>query len=607
MRRARIFITTVVTSWPCGDTGLMTTQSAAPIFAPTPTGELSAEQRAHLDGIVAGAEVGESRWAAMDLPARVTLLADVHRSVAAAADDWVAAAVRAKGLDASSPLVGEEWISGPYCTLTALLALQESLSALAAGRSTVDRLRPGSAPGGRVTVPALPSNEFEYLLLHGFTADVWIKPGVTAEQVRSRAGLGAQTPSATNGVGLVLGAGNITSIAPLDVLYELVAHNRVVVLKLNPTLDELLPAYEAAFAPLIHLGVLAIVVGGGDVGGYLAQHDGISHVHITGSAATHDLIVWGSGQDAAKRRAEGTPLLATPITSELGGVSPIIVVPGDWSAADLAFQAQHVATQRLHNGGYNCIAGQVVVLSSDWPQRDDFVAQLRIAMDKAPGREAWYPRSADRVADAAAAYVDADRLGPDGGRLLVDARGSDAASVVQTTEYFSPVLGIVDAPGTGQAFLDTAVDLVNSDFVGTLGANVLVDPTTLKALGDGFEDAIARLEYGTIAINAWTGVGFLTAYASWGAFPGHTLKDVQSGIGIVHNAFLLADVERTVVRGPFRPFPRSAVGGEFALSPKPPWFVSARTARTTGELLTRFAADPSWAKLPRIFGSAFLA
>jgi aldehyde dehydrogenase (NAD(P)+) len=585
----------------------MTTQSTAPIFAPTPEGQLSAPTREGLDALVAGMKQGESRWAAMGLSARVDLLADVHRSVAASAAEWVAGAVRAKGLEAASPLVGEEWLSGPYCTLTALLALQHSLAAVARGRSPIEGKHLGTAPGSRVTVPALPSNRFEYLLLHGFTADVWMKPGVTADQVRSRAGLGAQTPSETDGVGLVLGAGNITSIAPLDVIYELVANNRVVLLKLNPTLDELLPAYEAAFAPLIDLGLLAIVVGGGDVGGYLAQHGGISHVHITGSAATHDLIVWGRGEDADRRRAAGTPLLKTPITSELGGVSPIIVVPGDWSAADLAFQAEHVATQRLHNGGYNCIAGQVVVLSSDWPQRDAFVEQLRIAMDTAPSRRAWYPRSAERVAAAAAAYGNAERLGPDGGRLLVDARGSDAASVVETTEYFSPVLGIVDVPGTGQAFVDAAVDRVNRDFVGTLGANVLVDPATMKVLGAGFEDAIARLEYGTVAINAWTGVGFLTANASWGAFPGHTLDDVQSGIGVVHNAFLLADIERTVVRGPFRPFPRSAIGREFALSPKPPWFVSARSARTTSELLTHFAADPSWAKLPRIFGSAFMA
>jgi aldehyde dehydrogenase (NAD(P)+) len=49
------------------------------------------------------------------------------------------------------------------------------------------------------------------------------------------------------------------------------------------------------------------------------------------------------------------------------------------------------------------------------------------------------------------------------------------------------------------------------------------------------------------------------------------------------------------------------VGGEFSLAPKPPWFVSARSARRTGQLLTRFAAKPSWFKLPRIFASAFRA
>ena len=583
---------------------MTTTEPTVPATA-VPT--LDASIRGDLDSAISQLSEGESRWAKMTVPARVSLLSQVHASVAAAADQWVDAATRAKNLDPDSPFVGEEWISGPYVVLSSLLALQHTLGAIASGTSPIADKKLGTAPGGRVSVPVLPANAYEALLLHGFSAEVWMKPGTSVDSVRSSAGLGARTPTETNGVGLVLGAGNITGIPPLDVLYELIAHNRVALLKLNPVMDRMLAPYSAAFKPLIDLGLLRIVTGAGDVGSYLANHPGISHVHITGSAATHDLIVWGTGPGVADRKASGTPLLKKPITSELGGVAPIIVLPGAWSQADLKYQAEHVVTQRLHNGGYNCIAGQVVVLSSDWPQREDFVEQLRIAMDKAPGREPWYPRSGERVAAAAAAYGDAERLGPDGGRLLVDARGSDAASVVETTEYFSPVLGIVDEPGTGQAFLDAAVDLVNHDFVGTLGANVLVDPATRRALGDGFEDAIARLEYGTIAINAWTGVGFLTANASWGAFPGHTLQDVQSGIGVVHNAFLLADIERTVVRGPFRPFPRSAVGGEFALTPKPPWFVSARSARTTGELLTRFAADPSWAKLPRIFGSAFMA
>jgi hypothetical protein len=42
--------------------------------------------------------------------------------------------------------------------------------------------------------------------------------------------------------------------------------------------------------------------------------------------------------------------------------SPVIVLPGGWSNADLKFQADLVATMRLHNGGHNCIASQVPVL-----------------------------------------------------------------------------------------------------------------------------------------------------------------------------------------------------------------------------------------------------
>ena len=560
--------------------------------------------RRRLDAMIENLRAGEQRWAALDVPGRAALLARVHTSVARQAESWVAGAVRAKGLAPRSPLVGEEWISGPYCTLSALLALQHSLEAIAGGASPIDGKKLGTAPGGRVTVPALPTSAYEYLLMHGFSAEVWMKPGVSAEQARTTAGLGARTPTQSGGIGLVLGAGNITSIAPLDVLYELVAHNRVVLLKLNPTMDDLLEPYLAAFAPLIHLGVLAITTGGGDVGSYLAHHPDIDHVHITGSAATHDLVTWGPGPAGAARREEGAPLLQKPISSELGGVSPIIVVPGEWSDADLRFQAEHVATQRLHNGGYNCVASQVVILSEAWPQREAFVRELRHALTTAPTRTPWYPGSDDRVAAAATTYESAERLG-DTGRLLIDARGAESAHELETTEYFSPVVGIVDVPGTGQAFLDAAVDHANHELVGTLGANILAAPDTIKDLGDGFDEALARLEYGTIAVNAWTGVGFFTANAPWGAFPGHTLQDVQSGIGVVHNAYLLRDTERTVVRGPFRPFPRSIAGGEFSLSPRPPWFVTAATARRTGQLLTRFMSAPSWAKLPGIFASAF--
>jgi len=561
---------------------------------------------AELDAMIAELSAGEIRWARTPLSERAGLLGAVHAAVAEQAENWARTASEIKDLAAASPLVGEEWISGPYSVLTATSKLAASVGRIGRGESPLAQSRFGTAPGNRVTVQVLPHNAHEALLLHGFRAEVWMPPGVTAGTVKATAGLGELHPTRTQGIGLVLGAGNITSIPPLDVLYELIANNRVVLLKLNPVLSRMLPVYQAALAPLVRHGVVRIVMGDGAVGGYLAHHANISHVHMTGSATTHDAVVFGPGSSGAERKAAGTPLLDKTITSELGGVSPIIVLPGRWTRRDLRYQAEHVATQRLHNGGYNCIAGQMVVLSRDWPQKAAFLAELRGAIGRAPARQAWYPGSDQRVAALAAAYPSAERLG-DGGRLLVVIGEGDDHSVIGSTEAFSPVLGVIELPGTGASFLDSAVDTVNRDFVGTLGANIIADPRTIRSLGAGFREAIARLRYGTIAINVWTGLGFLTAAAPWGAYPGHTVADVQSGIGVVHNALLIDSPERTVASGPFRPFPRSIAHGEFALFPKPPWFVTARSAAATGRLLTGFAARPSWLRMPGVFAAAFRA
>jgi Aldehyde dehydrogenase family len=589
-----------------GDPMTITDPKAPSASAPGANAALDADSKQRLDDIVATLAGNEKTFAAMSVADRAALLGRVHATVADAAPEWVDAAARIKGLDTDSPYVGEEWTSGPYAVLVALAMLRETLTAISAGKSPLRGKKFGRAPGNRVSIPVLPSSAQESILFNGFRTEVWMPPGVTAETATARAGLGELDPTRTDGVGLVLGAGNVTSIPPLDVFYEIFANNRISLLKLNPVLAAMEPAYRKALAPLIEAGLLEIVQGGGEVGSYLAHHAGISHVHITGSAATHDVVVWGPGEAGRERRTAGTPLLKKPITSELGGVSPIIIVPGTWSKADLTFQAEHVATQRLHNGGYNCIAGQIVVLSSDWEQRDAFVAELRAALDRAPARPAWYPGSDDRVSAAAKSYPNSERRAGNT-RLLVDISADDDASTLQTTEYFSPVLGVVDLPGTGIDFLARAVETVNTDFLGTLGANVLIDPSTRKKLGAAFMEQIANLRYGTIAINTWTAFGYLTPGAPWGGYPGATLADVQSGIGVVHNALLIDGAERSVAYGPFRPFPRSFAGGEAALFPKPPWFVTARSAATTGRLLVNYAKKPSWLRMPAVFGAAFKA
>lgn len=558
--------------------------------------------RTELEAALGELQEGELRWAGVSHAERAQILLGVAEAAITHAESWVEAACSVKEIDPASALAGEEWLSGPYSIAMNAATLAHSLERLASGQSPIAGAKVSPCGDDRVAVDVFPSSIWDRLLLSGFSAKVWLQPGVTTAQARAAAGLAQRRPEQTDGTSVVLGAGNITSIAVLDTLYELVANNRVVILKLNPVMDRLLGPTVDVLRPLIDRGVVRVVTGGVDVGSYLVEHAGVGHVHITGSTQSHDAIVFGIGPDGAARKAKGQPRLAKSITSELGGVSPTIVVPGRWSKRDLRFQAEHVATQRLHNGGYNCIATQVVVVSADWADKDAFLEALRGELESAPPRPAYYPGSDQRVEDALAAHPEATACAP--GRVLISPLRADDDAPIFTTEYFSPVLAVVEIPGSGPSFLAAAAEFANQRLVGTLGANVIVPPRTRRSLGAAFDTFIASLRYGTIAINAWTAVGYLTAAAPWGGFPGAKPTAVESGVGVVHNALLLADTERTVVEGPFRPFPRSLGTGHASISPRPPWFVRNRTAGHTGRLLVRFLSKPSAAKLPRIFHSA---
>ena len=125
----------------------------------------------------------------------------------------------------------------------------------------------------------------------------------------------------------MLGAGNVSAIPMLDVLYCLFVDGHVVVLKMNPVNEAYGPVFARVLEPLIRDGYLAIVYGGADVGEHLTGSDLVDTVHITGSERTHDTIVFGPGAVGQEAKAAGTPRFGKPIRSELGGASPTIVVP----------------------------------------------------------------------------------------------------------------------------------------------------------------------------------------------------------------------------------------------------------------------------------------
>jgi hypothetical protein len=115
-----------------------------------------------------------------------------------------------------------------------------------------------------------------------------------------------------------------------------------------------------------------------------------------------------------------------------------------------------------------------------------------------------------------------------------------------------------------------------------------VHPATEEEHADALARAVADLRYGGIGINVWPGVIYGLVSPSWGAYPGHTAEDIQSGVGVVHNAFLFDHAEKSVVRAPFR------------IRPTPPWFSDHKNLLDLGRKLVAFEAKPSWGAFLRV-------
>jgi len=546
-------------------------------------------------------------WARTSPADRLKLLEAVKTATYEVAEEWAELSAEQKGIPEGSPLAGEEWTSGPWAMLAALDNYRFTLANIEGNRH-IAGLKKRKGGHDQTIVSVFPHSIFDRLLLSGVYADVWMERGVTPANLSENTAAAYREPAGARAgkLSLVLGAGNISSISPLDVLHKLIAEHAVVILKLNPVNACLHDVLYASLYPLIDRGFVRVVRGGTDVGQYLCNHPLVEDIHITGSGASHDAIVFGTGAEGSRRKAANDPLNKRPITSELGAVCPTIVVPGPWTKADLRFQAEQVATQKLHNSGFNCVACQLLVMPADWSQTEAFRTELQRVLAGASKRALYYPGAKQRLADFTTNYA-AEREAASGGScVVVPLRATNDVHVTQN-EVFAPALGEVLLPGAdaGQ-YLRQAIRYCNENLRGTLGANIVIHPRTRAELGDRFEQILTDFHYGCIAVNTWTGLGFLLTQTPWGAFPGHPLNDIQSGTGFVHNTFLFDRAERTVVYAPFRPFPRNLLHGSMTLLPRPPWFITNKRADKIGRHLVEFQYRPSWLKLPGIFFHALL-
>ncbi|MEM6926785.1 MAG: aldehyde dehydrogenase, partial [Myxococcota bacterium] len=321
----------------------------------------------------------------------------------------------------------------------------------------------------------------------------------------------------------------------------------------------------------------------------------------------HDAIVFGPGRDGERRKQAHAPRNPRPITSELGGVGASIVVPGPWSDADYRFQAEHLVTQKLHNGGFNCTASQLVILTAGWDGSVRLLQHLRqVLQEVVDQRPSFYPGTEERRQEVLSAHPRAQVIGTRAPFVLVEHLNPEADDLLYQQEVFGPMWGVLDLRYSDVGdYLHRAVEFANRKLAGTLSCQMVVHPRTLRENREAIDTAIHDLRYGTVAINAWSGVGFGMAFAPWGAYPGHAMHDVQSGIGVVHNALMLERTEKTVIHGPFSPFPRSVSRGSLHAAPKPIWFVTHRGAARAAEALTRLEATGNLSQYAQAVRAAF--
>jgi aldehyde dehydrogenase (NAD(P)+) len=243
----------------------------------------------------------------------------------------------------------------------------------------------------------------------------------------------------------------------------------------------------------------------------------------------------------------------------------------------------------------------MLVTATGWAQRDKFLDLVAQGLAQAPTRKAYYPGAFERYERLLAGHSNVERFGQGSPERLQWAmvRGLDSSQEdpLFRTEPFCGILSETSIASPDPLdFLDTATTFINERMWGTLSAMLVVPPKLEKDPGVAREldRTVADLRYGTVAINHWPALCYAVGTMPWGGHPSASLKDIQSGLGWVHNTYMLGGVDKSVVRGPL------------TVSPYPAWFFDNPKAARIAPAAADMEAAPSWLKLPGLLAKVLL-
>jgi aldehyde dehydrogenase (NAD(P)+) len=471
---------------------------------------------------------------------------------------------------------GEEWLGGPFVSiLTTQYYIEYLKGNLQLKEDNFDKVTN--------SYKVFPNKLIESLTFPLLKAEIRFNKSMSFNQIEEFRGFNQRIGKSDN-VTLVLGAGNVSSIPFLDTLFHLVAKRSAILLKLNPVNDYLLPVFEKVFEEFIDRGFISVVNGNLDTSRYLTKHRSIDSIHLTGSNYTYENIVYDRQLTDKERSLSTIPKLnKKPIFSELGNVTPIIIHPGKWSNSELKFQARKIATAKLNNSGFNCIAAQVIVLPKGWRSAEKLKKYIKFYLKKIGDTTSYYPGANESLinlktnenyelvneSSCSTPFMTAD--------LDMEEKYS-SSEVWNTTLYFKEL-----EYSDNESFTDISINYVNNELWGNLGASVLFKGSKKKNNVHIVNKYKNDLNYGTVAINEWSAIAFIIPTMPWGGYPGNKDNDIQSGQGYVHNAYFFESPLKGIVETNFR----------FSRFIDPPWFVNNKKAHRLFKNLTYYQANNS--------------
>jgi len=384
------------------------------------------------------------------------------------------------------------------------------------------------------------------------------------------------------GLMVVLGAGNQIFLSFVDILYAMFTRNYVVYFKQHPIRNYWNDLYERMFAPLISRGYLAIEAHStNERSSALVYHPEVDAFHMTGGKATHDLLVWGADPKEREQNLKANTPKLNNVTSELGAITPWVIVPGKYTKAEMKSQADILVAFVHNNASCNCNAPKCVVVAEDWDQKEEFLQVIENTLAKHRLPVPFYPGTEKRWKKFCEEYPSCPKIGSDTDVVarklsaavsnekpillpflkipievdLETASGKEAASkeFAFNNEPFAPVLTFATLRGTSQndvkKFSETASVFCNDYLFGTLSGTITAPPSMVD--GDGVQTLIAQMKYGCLCVNNWSGFGYMLGDGGmWGAFPGESIKTIESGIGKIGNTIAIPHVEKAVVYSP---------------------------------------------------------